>query len=166
MIGIIYLFFKKLSEDFIREFKEKVDWDNISQSQQLSEDFIKEFNLKIDNDNWLYKSSKFKEEKNKGKCGLYECYEDYFIAYKAIRNDRYSHFNFQYQYLPGNVYESHCDCTENENSFGLSVWTEEMALNYNDTGIIVKCKVKYEDVGRLVHDGGKVRAFKIEILDN
>ena len=72
---------------------------------------------------------------------------------------------FKYQYLPGNVYESHCDCTENENSFGLSVWTEEKA-EYNDTGIIVKCKVKYEDVGRLVHNNGKIRCFKIEILDN
>lgn len=28
-------------------------------------------------------------------CGLYECYEDYFIAYKAIRNDRYSHYNLE-----------------------------------------------------------------------
>ena len=69
-------------------------------------------------------------------CGLYECYEDYFIAYKSIRNDRYSHYNFQYQYLPGNIYEAHCDCTLYENTFGLSVWTEEMALEYDNTGVI------------------------------
>ena len=155
-------FYQKLSEDFIREFKDKVDWYYISSYQKLSEDFIRDNKDKV---NWLYKSSKFKEEKIR-ECGLYECYDDYFIAYKAIRNDRYSHFNFQYQYLPGNTYESHCDCTDEENSFGLSVWTEEKALQYNNSGIIVKCKVKYEDVGRLVHNNGKIRCFKIEILDN
>jgi hypothetical protein len=36
---------KKLSEDFIKEFKDKVNWDNISQFQKLSEKFIREFNL-------------------------------------------------------------------------------------------------------------------------
>src|SRR5574344_112363 len=114
--------YQKLSEDFIKEFQNKVDWFWISANQKLSEDFIKEFNLKIDEDNWIYKSTEFKKEQIM-KCGLYECYEDYFIAYKAIRNDRYSHFNFQYQYLPNEVYECHCDCTEDENSFGLSAWT-------------------------------------------
>ena len=96
---------------------------------------------------------------------MYECHEDYFIAHKTIRRDRYSHFNFQYQYLPNETYEAHCDCTNDENSFGLSVWTEKGAKEYNDTGLIVKVKVKYEDVGRLVHDENKIRCFKIEVLD-
>src|SRR5574344_179490 len=156
--------YQKLSEDFIREFQDKVDWLWISLSQKLSEDFIKEFNLKIDEDNWLYKSTEFKKEQII-KCGLYECHEDYFIAYKAIRNDRYSHYNFQYQYLKNGIYECHCDCTNYENSFGLSVWTEKEAIDYNNTGLIVKVKVRYEDVGRLVHDSNKVRCSKIEILD-
>ena len=34
---------QKLSEDFIREFKDKVNWENISVYQKLSEDFIREF---------------------------------------------------------------------------------------------------------------------------
>jgi len=38
-----------LSEDFIREFKDKVNWDKISQHQTLSEDFIREFQDKV---NW------------------------------------------------------------------------------------------------------------------
>ena len=156
--------YQNLSEDFIREFQDKVDWNCISKYQKLSEDFIKEFNLKIDEDNWLYKTTEFKKEQVI-KCGLYECHDDYFIAYKAIRNDRYSHFNFQYQYLKNGIYECHCDCTDNENSFGLSVWTEDGARKYNNRGLIVKVKVKYEDVGRLVHDSNKVRCFKIEILD-
>jgi hypothetical protein len=112
----------------------------------------------------LYKSTDFKK-KQIIKCGLYECHEDYFIAYKAIRDDRYSHFNFQYQYLPNQIYEAHCDCTDNGNSFGLSVWTYESAKSYNSRGLIVKVKVKYEDVGRLVHNSNKIRCSKIEILD-
>ena len=40
---------QKLSEDFIREFQDKVYWVNISYHQKLSEDFIREFQDKI---NW------------------------------------------------------------------------------------------------------------------
>ena len=63
------------------------------------------------------------------------------------------------------MYESHCDCTNNIDSFGLSVWTEKKAKDYNNSGLIVKVKVKYEDVGRLVHDSNKIRCFKIEVLE-
>ena len=112
----------------------------------------------------LYKTTKFKKRQIV-KCGLYECHEDYFIAYKAIRSDRYSHYNFQYQYLPNEVYECHCDYTNYENSFGLSAWTYEGAEDYDSTGLIVKVKVRYEDVGRLVHNSNKIRCFKIEIID-
>ena len=156
--------YQNLSEDFIREFKDKVDWFYIVRNQKLSNNFIKEFGLNIDEDNWLYKSNEFKKQQIID-CGLYECYEDYFIAYKAIRNDRYSHYNFQYQYLPNETYEAHCDCTDDENSFGLSVWTEKGAKSYNNTGLIVKVKIKYEDVGRLVHNSNKIRCSKIEILE-
>ena len=34
---------QRLNEDFIREFKDKVDWDYISTYQYLSENFIEEF---------------------------------------------------------------------------------------------------------------------------
>ena len=156
--------YQKLSEKFIREFQNKIDWYCISEYQKLSSEFIKKFVLNIDEDNWLYKTTEFKKQQIID-CGLYECHENYFIAYKAIRYDRYSHYNFQYQYLPNQTYEAHCDCTDNENSFGLSVWTYEGAKNYNGRGLIVKVKVKYEDVGRLVHDENKIRCSKIEILE-
>ena len=35
----------------------------------------------------------------------------------------------------------------------------------NKNGIIVKCKISYEDIGRIVHDGDKVRCFKITVLE-
>ncbi len=37
----------KLSEDFIREFQDKVDWESILIYQRLSEDFIREFQDKV-----------------------------------------------------------------------------------------------------------------------
>ena len=96
--------------------------------------------------------------------GLYECHDDYFIAYKGIRRDRYSNFNFQYQYLKGETYETWCDCSADESSFGFSAWTEKGARLYCNE-LVVRVKVRYEDVGRVVHNGGKIRCFKMEVLD-
>jgi hypothetical protein len=39
---------QNLSEDFIREFQDYVDWDFISKNETLSEDFIREFKDKIE----------------------------------------------------------------------------------------------------------------------
>jgi hypothetical protein len=40
-------YFQKLPEDLIREFKDKVDWMGVSVYQKLSEDFIEEFQDKV-----------------------------------------------------------------------------------------------------------------------
>ena len=159
--------YQHLSEDFIREFKNRVWWFWISECQCLSEEFIREFKDKIYMnliaDSWHYKSV---EEKKRAvmNTGLYECHEDYFIAYKGIRADRYSKFNFRYQYLKGHTYKTWCDCSADDCSFGFSAWTEEEAREYCDE-LVVRVKVRYEDVGRVVHNGGKIRCFKMEILD-
>ena len=130
----------------------------------LMQAFIEKHNLKI-KDNWLYKDAKFKEEAVR-KCGKYKCLKDYFIAYKAIRQDRYSLYNFQYKYLKGNTYETHADYTDDESSFGFSVWTEKGAREYGEeqNALIIKCKIYYRDVARLVHKNNKVRCSKITIL--
>ena len=159
--------YQHLSEDFIREFKDKVSWGWVSRYQHLSKEFIEEFKDKIYMnliaDSWHYKSV---EEKKKAviDTGLYECHDDYFIAYKGIRRDRYSKFSFQYQYLKGHTYETWCDCSADEDSFGFSAWTKTGARDYCKE-LVVRVKVRYEDVGRVVHNGGKIRCFKIEILD-
>ena len=159
--------FQRLYEDFIREFKDKVNWYSISAYQRLSYKFIEEFKNKLYmdliTDSWHYKST---EEKKKAviDTGLYECHDDYFIAYKGIRKDRYSRYNFQYQYLKGHTYETWCDCSPIEDSFGFSAWTEVGARAYCDE-LVVRVKIRYEDVGRVVHKGGKIRCFKMEILD-
>ena len=104
--------YQKLSEDFIREFKNEVDWDYISKYQKLSNEFTEEFKDKLDlnkiKESWHYKTT---EEKKQAVIAteLYECHEDYFIAYKGIRSDRYSNYNFQYKYEKGGTYESWCD---------------------------------------------------------
>lgn len=185
--------YQKLSESFIREFKNCVDWEIISKYQKLSEEFIHEFkdyvdwyhiakyqkvsigfiNLHVcglgmamatDFNSWIDKDIEFKKRQIMAS-GYYECHEDYFIAYKGIRSDRYSRFNFQYQYLPDHTYESWCDCSDDVNSFGLSVWHEDGARDYCNE-LVVKVKVRYEDVGRMIDEGetGKIRCFKITIL--
>lgn len=162
--------YQKLSEKFIKKNINRLDLNLVSKYQKLPNDFFQNYKDKIQfyNDCWNYKPVSEKKQ-----CiidtGKYEFYDDYFIAYKAIRPDRYSLFNFQYKYEKGGIYESSCDTSNCKNSFGLSVGTKNSAglygfmtsIRYN----IVRCKVRYEDVGRIVHNGDKVRCFKIEILD-
>ena len=164
--------YQNLSISFINKYWNEISRHAISEFQKLPKEFIFEkmdkLSVYLINDNWLYKST---EEKKQAviDTGLYECHDDYFIAYKSIRYDRYSLFNFQYKYEKGGVYESWCDCSHNEDSFGLNVGTKDFAFKYArfcwPNHIIVRCKVRYEDVGRVVHGGEKVRCLKIEILD-
>ena len=156
-------YYQKLSEDFIERHADKVCWVYINLYQKLSEKFRKKHNIKTSRNNWLYKSTAFKKKAVQN-TGLYDCHEDYFIAYKGIRSNRYSRYNFQYKYEKGGVYESTADFTAEENSFGLSAWTEEKARSYCNE-LVVRVKIYYKDVARVVHVGGKIRATKIEILD-
>ena len=159
--------YQKLSENFIEQHKNDVDWFYISEYQKLSKQFIEKYknNLEMDlvNDSWNYKSTEFKKQAVIN-TGLYDCYDDYFIAYKGIRSDRYSKFNFQYQYLPNQTYETFADYSDNEDSFGFSAWNYENAKSYCDE-LVVKVKIYYKDVARVVHNGNKIRACRITILD-
>ena len=158
----IYLY-QKLSEAFIEKHADEVNWCYINAFQKLSEEFRKKHNIKTPRNNWLYKPTSFKKKAVQN-TGLYDCHEDYFIAYKGIRSDRYSKLNFQYKYEKGGVYESTADFTAEENSFGLSAWTEEKAKAYCNE-LVVRVKIYYKDVARVVHRGGKIRATKIEVLN-
>ena len=95
---------------------------------------------------------------------MYECHKDFFYAYKGIRNDRYSKYNFQYQYLPGETYECFSDYSDNENSFGLSAWTKEGAENYCSE-LVIKVKIYYRDVTAVVHNNKKIRCKKLTVMD-
>ena len=158
--------YQKLSENLIREFQDKVYWWRISQCQKLSEEFRKEFNLEISKNNMHYFSRDQKLEiLNNGEGNPYEMDEDYILAYKSTRLDGYSRYNFQYQYKVGQVYESHADGNlNNENSFGLSVWTKEGALGYKSNGELYLVKIHIDDVVAIVHEKKKLRCTKIEII--
>lgn len=159
--------YQKLSEDFIEKFSDKIDWCHIARYQKLSNDFINKYSdrliMPFIYNSWAYKPTKFKKQAVID-TGLYECHDDYFIAYKGIRSDRYSDFNFQYQYLPGVTYETHADYSNNEGSFGFSAWTYKKAKYYCPE-LVVKVKIYYEDVARVVHNGGKIRCSKMTVLN-
>lgn len=159
--------YQKLSELFIEEYKNKVNWIYISKYQKLSKQFIDKYrnrlNLDLIKDSWHYKSTEFKKEQVIN-TNLYEYYDDYFIAYKGIRSDNYSAYNFQYQYFLGNIYESNADYSNEEDSFGLSAWTHKKVKEYCNEKII-KVKIYYKDVARVVHNGGKIRCCKFEVLE-
>jgi len=159
--------YQPLSESFIEKYFHKLNKYSISKYQRLSKNFIKKYKdelvIHIIQDSWHYKSTEFKKQKIM-ETNLYECYDDYFIAYKGIRANRYSRFNFQYKYEKGGIYESWADASSEEASFGLSAWTENLAKDYCDE-LVIPVKVKYEDVARIVHNNGKIRCFKLEVLD-
>jgi len=155
---------QKLSETFIEKHFKDLDKSYISEYQKLSNEFRINYNLTIDEDNWLYKSKDFKLDYLKS-INTYEVIDnDYIIAYKSVRDDYYSVYNFQYLYEVGKTYESHCDCTNEENSFGLSAWTKEEAIKYHN-GRLLKVKINIEDIGRIVHDNHKIRCSKLEVME-
>ncbi|MFW9875222.1 MAG: hypothetical protein ACFFG0_19115, partial [Candidatus Thorarchaeota archaeon] len=86
------------------------------------------------------------------------------IAYKSCRSDGYSCFNFQYKYEEGKEYESHADYNEeNSNSFGLSAWTREKALEYYKKGKLFKVLIDTDDIACIVQNGNKIRCTKLKI---
>jgi hypothetical protein len=156
--------FQKLSEEFIEQNKDLVDWEYISKYQKLSEEFRLKHNLSLPKNNWLYSDKETKRKAIKD-CGLYELDNDWVIAYKGIRSNGYSKYNFQYKYELGSTYQCHADHNlDNENSFGLSAWTEEKAREYCNEKI-VKVRVHLDHVAALVHDCHKIRCEQFEIIE-
>ena len=157
--------YQKLSEEFIKEFKDYVIFYYISSYQALSEEFIKEFDIKVCKNNWLYTSKEDKLKYIKEKTNYEIIDDEYIMAYKSVRSDRYSVFNFQYQYLDGKTYSAHCDCNnDKENSFGLSAWTYESAKNYYSKGKILKVKIAIDKIGAIVHNNQKIRCLELTVI--
>jgi hypothetical protein len=73
---------KKLSEDYIREFRSKVDWGNISCHQKLSDDFIRKFQVKV---NWEMISEYQKLSEDKPNTNL--IYSLYYVCYQDLSED-------------------------------------------------------------------------------
>ena len=157
--------YQKLSEEFIKENSDKVNWDFISQYQKLNEKFIEENNLSKSQNNWLYASKEDKLKYIKENTN-YEIQGNNLIAFKAIRSNNYSVFNFQYKYEIGGTYYSHCDCDlDNEYSFGLSAWTKKEALEYYNRGKLLKVSIPIEKIGTIVHNNKKIRTFELTVIE-
>jgi hypothetical protein len=158
--------FQKLSDEFWKEFKDQVNWGYISQYQKLSDEFWKEFIEQLgekSKQNLLYWTNEEKLELLK-KYPQYKIEDGYVYAFKGIRSNRYSKFNFQFKYEIGQTYECHADYNlYNENSFGLSCWTYEEAKEYCDE-LVIEVRFKVEDLAAVVHEGGKLRVSKFEVL--
>lgn len=157
--------YQKISEKFIESHYEKSNFSYVQKYQKLSPEFKKKHSKHLDKLYycWLYKSGdeKLKEIK---KSGLYDIKGDYVYAYKGIRSDRHSRYNFQYQYFVGKTYSCHADHNlDNENSFGLSTWTLENAKEYCDE-LIVLVKIHKDDLAALVHDSQKIRCSKFTVV--
>jgi len=159
-----------LSEPFIEKYMHsgKITWTTITQYQKLSQEFIHKYELNKYilpiQMSWLYADM---ETKRKAfvNCNLYEMDGNYVIAYKGIRSDNYSKFNFQYKYELNGIYESNADYNLNEqNSFGLSAWTKLEALQYCNEKLI-KVKIHLNDIAALVHDSRKIRCTKFQVIE-
>lgn len=162
----LYSIFKtqQLPISFIEDYMKYAPLEIVATYQTLPSSMREKLHRYELDENERYLSIDEKREKI-FQTGLFDCHDDYFIAYKAIRKDRYSIYNFQYWYEKGGVYSENCDCMPTRNSFGLNVCTLPYAEFYmvNENDIIVRCKIRYEDVGRIL--GQIVRCFRIEILD-
>lgn len=168
-----------LSEAFIKEFKDKVNWENITRYQKLSNEFINDFSdiLKANGYLWdnviTYQQSatlKTAEEKKQAviATGLYDCYDNYFVAYKAVRSDRYPSKYFTQRYFRGDRCESFCDCVTMDESFGLSAGTENTARIYQKLikeSEIIRVEIYYADLGILIDNGNSLRCFSFKVID-
>lgn len=56
------------------------------------------------------------------------------------------------------------DASAFENSFGLFVWTKEMAEEYYPE-LVVKVKIYYKDVACVVHNSGKICCSRLTAMN-
>lgn len=165
---------QSLSEDFIRELADRVNWAEISRHQLLSEEFANEFADRISEDhrerNWLYADREVKLRHIREKAPEFEVQEDeggpFIVAYKSTLRGGRSSFKPAIRYEVGGIYEARCDHDlREENSFGLSGWTREMALQHVSNGELYRVKIYVDDIGAMVHDEKKIRCRKQEFLE-
>ena len=83
---------QKLSEDFIREFKDKVNWRLISNNQELSESFIREFKDKVD---WSYISARQKLSESFIREFKDKVYWSHISCYQKLSDEFCKEFNIE-----------------------------------------------------------------------
>ena len=155
--------YQKLSEDFIREFKDEVDWGWISVFQKLSEDFIREFKDKVDIKvyNTVHEDKTIEQKKQEviqyAKEHDLKYDNEYIYAFRE--HDKYNSgiFNKTIQYKRNKYYRDwHCDMRKDIEN--------SFGLGIFPKGN-VPVKVKIEDWGVSVNRvDGKARVWGFEII--
>ena len=166
--------YQSLSEPFIEKFAERLEWGCISHYQSLSEPFMEKHAERLPqgfrDNNWLYADRETKLRHIRENAPEFEPQEDaggpFIVAWKSTNKGGRSNFNPNIRYEVGGIYEAHCDCRmDEENSFGLSAWTEKGAKKFISDGELYRVKIYVDDIGAMVHDGKKIRCRKQEILE-
>ena len=169
--------YQKLSEDFIERNADRVNWQLISKYQFLTEDFIARNRDRLDTDlladNWMYCSAQEKKAAIM-ESGLYECCDDFFYAYKCIRDDRYSMHTFRFCYLPGKTYETFASGASDSGEIGFSAYAKKYAPELTfapgiKSELMIKVKVYYKDVAGIYCNPQRnyewVRCSKMTVID-
>ena len=147
----------------IKEFQDKVYWDDISSNQKLSENFIREFQSKVNSklQKEIYKEKTLKQKRLEVKKYAQQYNlkvdEKYLYAFRIHDDFGRGMFSKAIFYKKSKYYKDwHCDMRENmENSFGLGIFSK------GNTPV----KVKIEDWGVAVsRKDGKARVWGFEVI--
>jgi hypothetical protein len=169
--------YHQLSKEFLMDKFQDLYWPWVIKYQkafrEISSGFLKDNFLdhyldhpdsRCKKGNWLNASTEFKLKYIQNNTDYDIFHDKYIIAYKSVRADGYSIFNFHYKYEVDGVYESNCNCDlDAVDGHGLSAWSRKGALNYHGLGKLFKVKINIEDIGAIVGKG-KIRCFKLEVL--
>jgi len=149
----------------VEEFKDEVDWSNISEYQKLSLEFIKEFKDKVNIETYNKVNRKIsylqKLKEVKSYCKKYSLEFDYknrcFYAFREHDKFGRGMFNKTISYKRNSYYKDwHLDMREEvKNSFGLGIWPKGNT----------KVKVLIKDWGVNVNrEDGKCRVWRFEVV--
>jgi hypothetical protein len=122
--------YKKLTEDFIREFKNNVDWCFISINQTLSEKFIREFK---DNVNWEYISRHQKLSEDFIREFSDKVYWTYISKYQKLSEDFMEEFADKLNWILIPIYQNYSDEFAEKNRYRIKT-------DYNDPFCLGKPK--------------------------
>jgi hypothetical protein len=122
--------YKKLTEDFIREFKNNVDWCFISINQTLSEKFIREFK---DNVNWEYISRHQKLSEDFIREFSDKVYWTYISKYQKLSEDFMEEFADKLNWILIPIYQNYSDEFAEKNRYRIKT-------DYNDPFCLGKQK--------------------------
>lgn len=170
--------FESLSVDFLDRYPIFLETqkDLIAKHQKLSAAYREAHELVTEENNDDVTPEQWRSILQKVTSNLthFTLYSDHIYAYKLIRRDGYSQFNFGSKYLNGDSYDSFSDYSTDDTSFGFASYSENGAYNlwqdlYNGSKayMVTKVRIPYENityVGRVAkYNAILIRSNYIEI---